>query len=85
MKERNCIFSVLIVLLLPFCFTFSLFAQGLKDKPSDKVVNQKIKKLQIQFIANEGQTDEKVKFYANTFPHMMWLILGKIQRDRIKT
>ncbi|MBI5677582.1 MAG: hypothetical protein HZC52_03625, partial [Planctomycetes bacterium] len=28
---------------------------------------QKTKKLQIPFIANKGQTDEKVKFYANTF------------------
>lgn len=67
MKERNCIFSVLIVLLLPLGFTFSLFAQGHQDKPSDKVVNQKTKKLQIPFITNEGQTYEKVKFYANTF------------------
>ena len=30
-------------------------------------VLQKTKKLQIPFIANEGQTDEKVAFYANTF------------------
>src|SRR3990170_8010399 len=30
-------------------------------------VLQKTKKLQIPFIANEGQTDKKVAFYANTF------------------
>ncbi len=28
---------------------------------------QKTKKLQIPFIANNGQVDERVKFYANTF------------------
>ena len=30
-------------------------------------VIQKTKKLQIPFISNEGQTDERVKYYANTF------------------
>ncbi|TVM00363.1 MAG: hypothetical protein CV087_14655 [Candidatus Brocadia sp. WS118] len=30
-------------------------------------VNQKIGKIHIPFIANEGQSDKRVKFYANTF------------------
>ncbi|MBE7445935.1 MAG: SBBP repeat-containing protein [Planctomycetia bacterium] len=30
-------------------------------------ITQRTKKLQMPFIANEGQTDEKVAFYANTF------------------
>ncbi len=34
---------------------------------SNTEVVQKIKKLQIPFIANNGQTDDQVRFYANTF------------------
>ncbi|MBM2835626.1 MAG: hypothetical protein HW406_2787, partial [Candidatus Brocadiaceae bacterium] len=38
-----------------------------KPKSSRYLSLPKTKKLQIPFIANEGQTDEKVAFYANTF------------------
>ena len=67
MKNRNHIFTFSIVLSLLFCFAFPLFAQEGTGKPSNKAVNQKIGKLQIPFIANEGQADKKVAFYANTF------------------
>lgn len=67
MKKSNHIFIFSIVLSLLFGFAFPLFAQEGTGKPSNKTVNQKIGKLQIPFIANEGQMDEKVKFYAYTF------------------
>nr|CAJ75180.1 conserved hypothetical protein related to cell surface glycoprotein (S layer protein) [Candidatus Kuenenia stuttgartiensis] len=67
MKKRNPFFIFSIVLSFLFGFAFSSFAQEHKDTPSGKAVNQKIKKLQIPFIANEGQADEKVAYYANTF------------------
>ena len=67
MKNRNHIFTFSIALSLLFCFAFPLFAQEGTGKPSNKAVNQKIGKLQIPFIANEGQADKKVAFYANTF------------------
>ena len=38
-----------------------------KPKFEKSELIQKTKKLQIPFVANEGQTDEKVAFYANTF------------------
>lgn len=37
------------------------------SEPSKTEVIQKTQKLQIPFIANEGQMDERVVFYANTF------------------
>ncbi|MCF6149919.1 MAG: hypothetical protein E3K37_14795 [Candidatus Kuenenia sp.] len=67
MKKRNRFFLFSVVLLVLFGFAFSSFAQENKDKPSGQIVSQKIKKLQIPFIANEGQADKKVAYYANTF------------------
>ena len=67
MKKRSLIFTFSIVFSLLFGFAFPLFAQEGTGKPSNKAVNQKIRKLQIPFIANEGQADKKVAFYANTF------------------
>ena len=67
MKKRDHIFTFSIVISLLFGFAFPLFAQEGTGKPSNKAVNQKIGKLQIPFIANEGQADKKVAFYANTF------------------
>lgn len=37
------------------------------SKLSDVAVIEKIQRLQIPFIANTGQTDERIKFYATTF------------------
>src|SRR3990172_5573802 len=40
---------------------------AIQNPQSKAEVIQKTKKLQMPFIANNGQMDEKVKFYANTF------------------
>jgi len=37
------------------------------SKPAKEEVVRKIQTLQVPFIANEGQTDERVRYYANTF------------------
>ncbi|GAN33996.1 MAG: hypothetical protein DYG83_13515 [Candidatus Brocadia sp. AMX2] len=61
-------FGYMTVLLLTMSFSKTLFAGQMgADKPSQAEVIQKTKKLQIPFIANMGQTDERVEFYANTF------------------
>jgi hypothetical protein len=45
-----------------------LFAkQGIASNPSKEEVIQEIQKLQAPFIANNGQIDEGVRFYAKTF------------------
>ncbi len=41
--------------------------QGNTGKPSREVVMQKIQTLHVPFIANNGQVDEQVTFYAKTF------------------
>lgn len=46
----------------------SLFAEhGNAGKPSKEEALQEIKKLQAPFIVNNGQVDERVRFYAKTF------------------
>jgi beta-propeller repeat-containing protein len=43
-------------------------AQTQKQEQFNKAeINQRIAKLHVPFIINQGQTDERVKFYANTF------------------
>lgn len=60
--------KIFVVTLLAMSFTQHLHAEKESvGKPSKSEVMQKTKKLQIPFIANDGQTDEKVKYYANTF------------------
>lgn len=47
---------------------YGISAEPAKQEQVDKAeVNRKVAKLHIPFIANEGQTDEGVKFYASTF------------------
>ena len=69
MIQRNFVVFTASAFLFPIVFsTPSLIAsQENSNKPSKTEVIQKTKKLQMPFIANNGQTDEKVKFYANTF------------------
>ncbi|OOP56995.1 MAG: hypothetical protein AYP45_06130 [Candidatus Brocadia carolinensis] len=43
------------------------FAQEGTGKPSKEEVMQKAQKLRMPFIANEGQADKRVAFYARTF------------------
>lgn len=61
-------FGCMTSLLLIMFFAKTLFAGQMgAGKPSQAEVIQKTKKLQIPFIANMGQADERVEFYANTF------------------
>ena len=66
--KRNMVLVVTACLLLIMVWANTLLAeQENKGTPSKAEVMQKTKKLQMPFIANEGQTDEWVMFYANTF------------------
>ena len=56
-----------VLLLAGFLAKTFLINPAVTSKPSKAEVVQKVQKLQIPFIANEGQTDEEVGFYANTF------------------
>ena len=69
MIQRNfVVFTASAFLFLIVFSTPSLIAsQENSNKPSKTEVIQKTKKLQMPFIANDGQANEKVKFYANTF------------------
>ena len=68
MNSVSKVFTIPAFLLLAISLITSLFAeQGQPNKPSKPDVINKTKRLQIPFIANEGQINEKVKFYANTF------------------
>ncbi|MCF6157721.1 MAG: hypothetical protein E3K32_03920 [wastewater metagenome] len=61
-------FVIPAVLLSTMSLSKSLLAdtEGI-GKPSKTEISGKIQKLQMPFISNEGQVDERVKFYANTF------------------
>ena len=60
----KCIAVVCLIL----CVTSGLlFAGEQTGKPSKEAFVQKAQKIQMPFIANEGQADERVKYYANTF------------------
>src|SRR3989338_1611024 len=63
-KSHLCILSFIAFLLL---FTPVLTANGPATKPTNQEFKQKTAKLQMPFIANNGQVDEQVKFYAKTF------------------
>jgi hypothetical protein len=68
MKRLSNVYAV----FLCFLFTISLlpsflFGNDGAGRPSKSEIIQKTKKLQIPFIANNGQMDEQVRFYASTF------------------
>src|SRR3972149_9358618 len=63
-KSHLCILSFIAFLLL---FTPVLTANGPATKPTNQEFKQKTAKLQMPFIANNGQMDGQVKFYAKTF------------------
>ncbi|MCF6154499.1 MAG: hypothetical protein E3K36_04440 [Candidatus Brocadia sp.] len=66
--ERNRIFVVPVCLFLIMVWTNTLLAeQANKGKLQKADVIQRTKKLQMPFITNEGQTNERVMFYASTF------------------
>ncbi len=70
MKDLTCFkagkgFSVsLLVIFLTILFANPTYA-GTQLKTQD--LKPKIAKLNIPFIVNQGQTDEDVRYYANTF------------------
>ena len=64
--------SKMFIILATFCIAGFLaisFLGNLEgaNEPSKTEVIQKTQRLQIPFIANKGQMDERVAFYANTF------------------
>ncbi|UJS17102.1 MAG: SBBP repeat-containing protein [Candidatus Jettenia sp.] len=63
MKKGSKVFTLLTIFSLAL-FLSSFIVKG-EDKLSEGEIKQKINTLQIPFIANEGQTDEKVGFYAH--------------------
>src|SRR3990167_7405653 len=63
-KSHLCVLSFIAFLLL---FTPVLTANEPATKPTNQEFKQKTAKLQMPFIANNGQVDELVKFYAKTF------------------
>lgn len=68
MIMKYMIFIIPIVLLKTVFLAMPLLAKPAGDsKPSKAEVIQKIQKLQIPFITNAGQTDDRVKFYTYTF------------------
>ena len=66
MWNRNFVVPVVILVTI-FLGNTLLFAQSGTGRPSKEAVMQKTRNLRMPFIANEGQTDERVAFYANTF------------------
>ncbi len=69
MIQRNFVVFTTSAFLFLIAFTASPLTASQKNSntPSKTEIIQKTKKLQIPFIANNGQVNEKVKFYANTF------------------
>src|SRR3989338_260746 len=63
-KSYLCILSFIAFILL---FTPVLTANEPATKPTNQEFKQKTAKLHMPFIANNGQVDEQVKFYAKTF------------------
>jgi len=68
MKRIRKVLVVPVILFLGMFLAYPLLAEPHRTKkPLKDEVIQKTRKLQIPFVANEGQTDERVAFYANTF------------------
>ena len=69
MKKRIWAFSIPAVILLAVFLVPSLLTSQSKVmyKPSKEDVAHKMKRIQMPFVANNGQVDAQVKFYANTF------------------
>ncbi len=67
MKKNKVLVIVACLLLVMLSVETLLAEQEGTGTPSKADVMQRTKKLQMPFIANEGQTDERVMFYAHTF------------------
>ena len=71
-RNRFGVFEYVKVLflffLMPACFASSIPAsQDTTGKPAKEEIIQKTRTLRMPFIANNGQVDERVSFYARTF------------------
>ena len=69
MKNRVWSFAIPAVILLAVFLVPSLLTSqsAVMDKPSKEDVAHKMQSIQIPFVANNGQVDDRVKFYAKTF------------------
>lgn len=68
MRKMGIFFSIPAVLLWVMVFgSYLMASQGDVGKPSRSEIIQKTKKLQMPFIANDGQADDRVRFYTRTF------------------
>jgi hypothetical protein len=63
-KSHLCVLSFIA---FPLLFTPVLTANEPATKPTNQEFKQKTAKLHMPFIANNGQVDEQVIFYAKTF------------------
>jgi len=65
---KICLFWCSAVLLLAMFLTEPLLAEQVSiNTPTKAEVVQKTMKIQMPFVANHGQVDERARFYANTF------------------
>ena len=69
MKKRIWAFAIPAVILLAVFLVPSLLTSrsAVMDKPSKEDVAHKMQSIQMPFVANNGQVDKQVKFYAKTF------------------
>lgn len=69
MKMARKYLSISGVLLFGLLAMNCVVKADLANKPTQEEFTRKVQKLQLPFIANEGQADERVKFYAK---HLKW-------------
>src|SRR5258706_15690806 len=61
------VLAVLALTALASGFSWMCHARGLIDPPNDHHLSQRLSGVRIPFIANLGQTDSMVAYYAATF------------------
>lgn len=67
MKNKRYGLGISVILSLVLLTPSLLLAGDNAAKPSKAVVVQKAQNLHVPFIANEGQVDDQVRYYAKTF------------------
>ena len=68
---------VFLIVLMSSCFSSSILAgQDSANKPAKDELVQKTRTLQMPFIANNGQVDKQVMFYAKTFGGTVFVTNG---------
>ncbi|MFO0795293.1 MAG: hypothetical protein U0586_14680 [Candidatus Brocadiaceae bacterium] len=66
MRKRFLLVSA-VILSGVLAVNINVRGEDVKIKPTMDEFSKKTQSLQLPFIANEGQADEQMKFYANTF------------------